>query len=90
MSTEDPRTSFADPQHIKRDYIESSLLLVESFAKQAECALEQGDELGAQRARAYVERFRNEVLQIIDTLQNPAEAEAYRGRLEVCSRGARE
>jgi hypothetical protein len=77
-------------EDLKRGCIESSISLVESFAKQAQRALERGEEPVAQRAEAYVERFWKQAMEVIDTLENPAEAEAYRRRLHACSRAFRE
>lgn len=69
-------------ERLKRDYIESTLSLVESFARQATRCTEQADEQAALKARRNSETFCLLALEMIQRLQNRQNATAFMAKLE--------
>jgi hypothetical protein len=70
-------------ERLKRDYIESTLSLVESFARQAARYAEQGDEQAALKARSNFESFCHLALEMIQRLQDRQNAAVFMAKLRL-------
>lgn len=68
-------------ERLKRDYIESTISLAESFARKAALYAEQGDKQAALKARMNFESFCRLAQEMIRKLRDPQTAEAFRARL---------
>ena len=68
-------------ERLKRDYIESTISLAESFARKAARYTELGDEQAALKARINFESFCRLAQEMVQKLRDPLVAEAFRVRL---------
>ena len=78
-----PPVAVEHVEGLKRDYIENSISLMESFARKAVRYAQQGDEPAARTARSHFETFCQSAREMIRKLRDPETAEFFLEKLRL-------
>jgi hypothetical protein len=70
-------------EHLKRQYIESTISLAESFARKTAQHLRQGDQQEARKAWSNFASFCRSTLEMIQKLQDPETAKVFLEKLKL-------